>query len=217
MATCLVRYHDLGCVDSLARLVQQRLPEQERDVNHLGIHEVADGRFISKYPLGVALSQVPWFAGAHLYSTLEDLPTGGQSWPYQEAAMLAGVAYAILGLWVLLLPVLLYVTFSWGQWWYGWGFSTRPLVSCYPLLALPLRAALASVRFSRAAVRPLVRGFVVFCILLNLWQGWQYVSNVLPGDGMTLALYKERFFQVPRFNLAEPTPYTPPPPPKDAW
>jgi hypothetical protein len=408
-------YHDPGRVDSLARLVQQRLPAQDHDVTRLGIHPTGNGRYISKYPLGVALSQLPWFVGAHLYSKLEGLPAVGHSWPYQEAAMLAGAAYAILGLWVLrkllrryypdrvvawaiagiglgtnyfvystheaanahavlflwqaallyctarwyetperrwalgmglflglatltrfseiiygliplawglsswaalrqrpllllrhagqlalaaglalavvslqfifwriasgrwiledytgehfdfahphildglfsirrgwlvytplvalmlvgiarlrryvpaavpavllLLPVLVYITFSWGQWWYGWGFSTRPLVSLYPLLALPLGAALASIQFD-GWQRRAVHGFVLVCIMLNLWQGWQYVNNKLPGEGITWALYKERFFEVPPFYPAEPTPYTPPvspPEPKPTW
>ncbi len=402
-------YHDPGRVDLLARLVQQRLPEKEHDLGHLGIRQLANGRFVTKYPLGVALSQLPWFAGAHLYSRLEGIPANGYLWPYQEAAMLAGVAYAILGLWVvrkllrryypdatvawalagiglgtnyfvyatheaanahavlflwqasllyctarwyetpqwrwaagmglflglatltrfseviyvlipvawgltslaalrqrplllarhagqlalaaglslavvsvqfifwrivsghwvvesypgehfdftaphlidgmisirrgwllytplaalilaggipqlrryvpsalpavlLLLPALIYVTFSWGQWWYGWGFSTRPFVSVYPLLALPLGAVLvASGRPGSMAYRA-VRGIVVACIVLNLWQGWQYVNNILPGDEMTAQLYRERFFQVPPWHPAWPTPDVPPPP-----
>jgi len=403
-------YHDPGRVDSLARLVQQRLPEPERDYNRIGLHPLPGGRYYIKYPMGVALSQLPWFAGAHAYSYVAGLPTTGHTWPYQEAAILAGTAYAILGLWVLrklllryfpdrvvawtiagiglgtnyfvystheaanahavlflwqaallyctarwyeaperrwalgmglflglitltrfsealyglipvvwglsnwaalrqrplllarhagqlalaiglaaavaglqflfwywvsghwvletyqgehfdfanpqilnglfsirrgwlvytplvalmlvgiirlpryvpaavpavllLLPVLLYITFSWGQWWYGWGFSTRPLVSIYPLLALPLGAVLASVRFSRP-LRRVVQGFVVVCIALNLWQGWQYVAGILPGEAITWEIYKERFFMVPPYDLAQSTPYAPPvaPPP----
>lgn len=140
------------------------------------------------------------------------------------------VALMLVGIWrlpryvpaavpavLLLLPVLLYITFSWVQWWYGWGFSTRPLVSIYPLLALPLGAVLASVRFS-APGRWAVQGFVVLCIALNLWQGWQYVTGILPGEAITWELYKERFFMVPPYYLAESTPYTPPvAPPPARW
>lgn len=401
-------FHDASRPDLLARVLQERLPEKDRDVGKLGIRELEKGLFITKYPPGVAISQFPWFLGAHAYSHMAKLPTSGYFWPYQEAAMLAGLAYAALGLWVVrkllrryysdsvtawtlagiglgtnyfvyatheaalshavlflwqasllyctarwyetperrwaagmglflglatltrysealyvlvplawgltslaalrerprllarhagqlalaagitlavvsiqfifwrvasghwvvesypgerfyldnphlidglvsirrgwlvytplvslmlfggipllrryvpaalpavlvLLPVLLYVTFSWTQWWYGWGFSTRPLVSVYPLLALPLGAVLASGR-PQGAARRAVRGFVVLCIALNLWQGWQYVTNVLPGDEMTWALYKERFFRVPNWSPALPEPIAPPPP-----
>lgn len=401
-------YHDPGRVDSLARLVQQGLPEKDHEIGHLGIRQLDNGRYVTKYPPGVALSQLPWFAGAHIYSHLKKLPTDGHLWPYQEAAMLAGVAYAILGLWVVrkllrryypdaivawtlagiglgtnyfvyatheaalahavlflwqasllyctarwyetlrwrwaagiglflglavltrfseaiyvLIPVawglsswaafrerpmllarharqlalaaglslavvsiqfifwrivsghwvlesypgerfdfanphiidglisfrrgwliytplaalilfggipmlrryvpdalpavvvvvlvLVYVTFSWVQWWYGWGFSTRPFVSLYPLLALPLGAVLAA-SSQRAVASIAVRGFVLFCIVLNLWQGWQYVNNILAGDEMTLEIYKERLFRVPPWYPATPTPDAPPPP-----
>jgi hypothetical protein len=36
--------------------------------------------------------------------------------------------------------VIIYSIFSWSQWWYGGGFSCRPLVETYPVLALPLAA-----------------------------------------------------------------------------
>lgn len=402
-------YDDPGRPDILALRVQQRLPEAERHVEHLGIHRLANGRYTTKYPLGVALSQLPWFAGAHLYSHLRGLPPDGAFWPYQQAAMLAGLAYALLGLWVVrqllrryypdavvawtlagiglgtnyfvyasheaalshavlflwqaallyctarwyeaparrwalgmglfwglatltrfseaiyglvpllwglssgaawrqrpalwarhagqlapaaalglavvslqfifwrvvgghwvldgyqdehfdfghphiveglfsvrkgwlvytplvallllgglprlpryvpaavpvllvFLPVLLYVTFSWAQWWYGWGFSTRPLVSCYPLLALPLGALLAARRPASPAGAT-ARGLLGLCIILNMWQGWQYVNSVLPGDEMTAQIYKERFWQVPPLFPAAPTPPVPPPAP----
>ncbi|RZL13680.1 MAG: hypothetical protein EOO62_07470, partial [Hymenobacter sp.] len=395
-------YHDPGRADSLARQVQQGIPEKERDIGHLGIRQLDNGRYLTKYPPGVAISQLPWFAGAHAYSHLKELPANGYFWPYQEAAMLAGVGYAILGLWVLrkllrryypdaavawaiagiglgtnyfvyatheaanahavlflwqasllyctarwyetlqwrwsagigvflglavltrfseaiyvliplawgltsvaalrqrplllarhagqlglaaglslalisvqfvfwrvvsghwvvesypgerfdfanphimeglismrrgwlvytplaalivfggipllrryvpaalpavllLLPALIYVTFSWVQWWYGWGFSTRPFVSVYPLLALPLAAVLAA-SARRIKTRIAVRAFVSLCVALNLWQGWQYVNNILPGDEMTLEVYKERLFQVPPWDPATPTP-----------
>ncbi len=95
---------------------------------------------------------------------------------------------------LLLLPVLLYVTFSWRQWNYGWTFSTRPLVSIYPLLALSLAALLAAVLRPRALSGVAVRALVTGCIILNLWQTWQYIGGILQGEGYTAALYKERFF-----------------------
>ena len=77
---------------------------------------------------------------------------------------------------LLLLPVLIYITFSWGEWWYGGGFSARPLVSVYPLLALPLAALLAQARQGRGRV---LRLAVLLCIALNLWQTWQYAAGIL--------------------------------------
>lgn len=95
---------------------------------------------------------------------------------------------------LVLLPVLLYVTFSWEQWWYGWTFSARPLISVYPLLALSLGALLAAVLRPGALGGVAVRALVLGCIVLNLWQTWQYVGGILQGENYTAELYKERFF-----------------------
>ena len=97
-------------------------------------------------------------------------------------------AVPVLG---LLLPAVVYLTFSWGQWWYGGGFGARPLVSLYPLLALALGAVLTERRRPFALA---VRGVLLACLLLNLWQTWQYAGGVLQGDGTTSELYRQRFF-----------------------
>ena len=92
---------------------------------------------------------------------------------------------------LLLLPVLIYVTFSWGQWAYGGGFSARPLVSVYPLLALPLAAVL---RVRQTVWSVALHTLVSLCIVLNLWQTWQYAAGILPYDSNTAALYWRNFF-----------------------
>lgn len=385
-------YGDAGRVDSLAALVQRRWPpERKHSMASLGIHRLPNGKYATKYPLGVAVGELPWFGGAHLFARLHGDPPNGYSRPYQQAVMVAGLVYGILGLWVLrkllrryysdtvvawtlagiglgtnyfnyasyeaalshavlflwqaallyctarwyeaprrrwaagiglflglatlcrftealyvlipltwglssaaawrqrpalwhryashlalaaglglavvstqfffwhaisghwvlngyqgeyfdfrhphlldalfsvrkgwfvytplmavvlaaglprlrryvpaalpptlvLLPVLLYVTFSWEQWWYGWTFSARPLVSVYPLLALALGALLAAVLRPGALSGVAVRALVLGCIVLNLWQTWQYVGGILQGEDYTAKLYKERFF-----------------------
>ncbi|SFQ27358.1 glycosyltransferase family 39 protein [Hymenobacter arizonensis] len=93
---------------------------------------------------------------------------------------------------LVLLPLVVYVTFSWGQWAYGGGFSARPLVSLYPLLALPLAALLLRAR-QRPGL-PLVQVAVAFCICLNLWQTWQYAAGILLYDNNTAELYWRNFF-----------------------
>jgi hypothetical protein len=385
-------YGDPGRVDSLSKLVQQRWPaDRGHSISSLGISRLPNGRYITKYPLGVAVGELPWFGGAHLFARLHGDPPNGYSRPYQQAIMIAGMLYGILGLWVLrkllrryysdqvtawtlagialgtnyfnyasyeaalshavlflwqasllyctarwyetprrrwaagiglflglatlcrltealyvlipltwglssvaawrqrpalwgrhldqlalaaglglaivstqlffwhaisghwildgyygeffnfrhphlleglvsiqkgwfiytplmavtlaaglprlrhyvpaalpatliLLPALLYLTFSWEQWGYGWTFSTRPLISVYPLLALSLAALLAAVRRPSALRGLAVRALVLGCIVLNLWQTWQYVGGILQGEGYTAELYKKRFF-----------------------
>jgi hypothetical protein len=108
---------------------------------------------------------------------------------------------------LVVVPVALYVTFSWEQWGYGWTFSARPLVSLYPLLALSLAALLAAVLRPGSWGGVALRGLVAACILLSLLQTWQYSKGILPGVGETAKLYQERFFWV-KFPPA-PTPPTP--------
>jgi hypothetical protein len=378
-------YHDLGRADSLQRIAEATKPGKTRV---LGLRELPNGRVISKYPLGVALGELPWFAGAHAYAHLHGDPADGFSRPYQHSIMLAGLVYGLLGLWLvrklllrffddrttawalagvglgtnffaytaydaamahaalfmwqaallyctvrwyetfrvrwaagiglflglavlcrpteilyviiplawgltswapvqqrpglllrhshqlmvaaviglavlslqllfwhgtsrqwllysygnehfdfirphiidglfsyrkgwllytplvglmllgvvaarrvlpavvapvlLLLPLLIYVTFSWGEWAYGGGFSARPLVSVYPLLALPLGALLVWAR--QTAWSKVVHGLVALCIVLNLWQTWQYAAGILLYDNNTAELYWRNFF-----------------------
>lgn len=92
---------------------------------------------------------------------------------------------------LLLIPVVIYVTFSWGSWSYGGSFSSRPLVSLYPVLALPLASLLAHARLRRS-LRALVTAF----ILLNLWQSWQYAAGVIHWDEMTAERYFRNFFRL---------------------
>lgn len=120
-----------------------------------------------------------------LYTPLVMLMLLGMHWAWR--ALPAAVAPVLL-----LLPVLIYVTFSWGEWAYGGGFSARPLVSVYPLLALPLAALVAQAR-GRGA-RLAVRTALVLCIALNLWQTWQYAAGILLFDNNTAELYQRNFF-----------------------
>ena len=91
-------YHDLGRADSLAIIQKAQLAPKWR---YMGLMRLANGKVIPKYTLGVALGDLPWFAGAHLYAGLTGQPQDGFARPYQHIVMLAGLAYALLGLWVV--------------------------------------------------------------------------------------------------------------------
>ncbi|WP_081910662.1 ArnT family glycosyltransferase [Hymenobacter sp. APR13] len=89
-----------------------------------------------------------------------------------------------------------YVTFSWEQWWYGGGFSARPLISLYPLLALGLAALLVRARTHGRPAYTLLRTLLVLGILLNLWQTRQYGAGIISWDGTTAEAYFSHFFNV---------------------
>lgn len=83
----------------------------------------------------------------------------------------------------------------------------RPLISSYSLLALSVAAMLAAVLRPRALSGVAVRALLTGCLILNLWQTWQYVGSLLQGEGYTAELCKQRFF----WRNFQPTP--PPPAP----
>ncbi|RZK58939.1 MAG: hypothetical protein EOO59_08060, partial [Hymenobacter sp.] len=95
-------YGGPGHADSLAALVQASKPAgQAHPMGRLGMRRLPNGLVTTKYPLGVAVGELPWFAGAHLYAKWHGDPPNGFSRPYQQAIMVAGLLYGILGLWVL--------------------------------------------------------------------------------------------------------------------
>ena len=123
-----------------------------------------------------------------LYTPLMALALLGLGWLRRSAA--AAAFWPV----VLLLPVLLWVTFSWQQWWYGGGFSARPLISVYPLLSLPLAALLATGAARGGWRYTALRGLLVAGIVLNMWQTWQWNGGLIESEAETRELYFERFF-----------------------
>ncbi|GAB3827441.1 glycosyltransferase family protein [Hymenobacter jeollabukensis] len=121
--------------------------------------------------------------GWWLYTPMALLSLGGLWWLRRDVP----AAWLMV---LLMVPVAIYVTFSWRTWSYGGSFSCRPLVSLYPVLALPLASLLAHARW-RWALRTVVVAFIV----LNLWQSWQYAGGVLHWDDTTADMYFRNFFR----------------------
>ena len=63
--------------------------------------EQADGQFVMKYPIGMAILYLPFFFIGHLFALLSDYPADGFSWPYQFAISMGGIVYAVIGLFVM--------------------------------------------------------------------------------------------------------------------
>jgi hypothetical protein len=72
----------------------------------------ATGRYLNKYPMGVALMAAPMFFAAHAMSLLLEQPADGFAPLYQFAVAVSGLLYAVLGL--LLLQRLLEAEFGRG-------------------------------------------------------------------------------------------------------
>jgi hypothetical protein len=83
-----------------------------------------------------------------------------------------------------------YVISCWWIWYYGSGFGARVFVDHYPVLAIPFALLLqrAGTRLGIAA-----RIFVVVCIVLHLFQLWQYHLGILHAECMDRAKYAWAF------------------------
>lgn len=71
----------------------------------VGIQTISDGtrgrRYVDKYPVGEAVMLLPFFALGHTAALAGGATTDGYSRPYQFAAVLGALVYALLGLLVL--------------------------------------------------------------------------------------------------------------------
>jgi hypothetical protein len=84
-----------------------------------------------------------------------------------------------------------YVIFSWWCWWYGGGLGCRPMIDIYAVLAFPLSVSLKLLCNSIKPLQVVTAGFIFFCIILNVFQTWQFSFSLLPCDGTTWKYYKK--------------------------
>lgn len=93
---------------------------------------------------------------------------------------------------VTLIPLYLYITFSWWNWWYGGSLSARPLVDIYPWFALGLASSLSWIESARTIGRLYVgRAVLLFFTLYGLFYTVQYEREILHWDSMTYAAWKK--------------------------
>jgi hypothetical protein len=139
------------------------------------------------------------FAHPHLREGLFSIRKGWLTYsPLMGLALLGimalrGRARASLPVLLTLLPMVLWVTYSWWDWGYGGSFGARPLISIYPLLSLPL-AALLERAFRQRWTGALLGMLLFLGVALNQLQTWQYYRGILHCCDMTATWYHERFF-----------------------
>jgi hypothetical protein len=96
---------------------------------------------------------------------------------------------------VILIPILIYVFFSWWAWWYGGSFGLRAFVDYYGLLAIPMACFFKNVFESSKTIFKLFINLLIFIFsLLNIFQSWQFKNGFLHYDSMTKASYFSGFF-----------------------
>lgn len=88
-----------------------------------------------------------------------------------------------------------YVVLSWHMWWYANSFGMRALVQSYAILAVPM-AAFIDKYWANQVMKKCLITFVTIGIALNLFQDWQFVNRILPGDKINKAFYWKSFGKV---------------------
>jgi hypothetical protein len=90
---------------------------------------------------------------------------------------------------VITMSISIYIIFSWWCWWYGGGFSARPLVEFYVIMSFPLGAFFAFVIRRNLIIKGITTLVVIFLLWLNLYQSQQYRSSLLHYDSMSKKAY----------------------------
>jgi hypothetical protein len=80
-------------------------------------------------------------------------------------------------------------------WWNAGSFGQRFMVQSYALLAIPLGAFVQFLTNKNVIVKFVFGTTFVLAIALNLFQTWQLVHWILPGDGITKAFYTRIFLK----------------------
>ncbi|MDF2449925.1 MAG: hypothetical protein K0R26_2429 [Bacteroidota bacterium] len=94
---------------------------------------------------------------------------------------------------MIILPLYVYLLSSWWCWWYGGSFSQRAMIDIYPLLALSLTCVFETISRSARNLKVTFYGFLIFLLMLNIFQTIQYKYNIIDYDGMTFNAYVNVF------------------------
>ncbi|WP_044013694.1 glycosyltransferase family 39 protein [Hymenobacter sp. APR13] len=87
-------YHDLKKLDFLPAITQKYSPDPYQNQAYL---DSTSGNQVMKYPAGLAVQSLPFFAAGHLAAKTLGYPTDGFSAPYQLSLQIGAELVAILG------------------------------------------------------------------------------------------------------------------------
>ncbi len=108
--------------------------------------------------------------------------------------------FAVLGIYVMLkqkqklvvpillvIPIHIYIVYSWHNWYYINSFGSRPMVEMYALLAIPFGYFLNFMKQKRAIVPAIFIGILL--LLLNQFQTWQVSRGMMLSEEGNKAYY----------------------------
>ncbi|MBN8695345.1 MAG: hypothetical protein J0L87_02340 [Bacteroidetes bacterium] len=80
--------------------------------------------------------------------------------------------------------------------WHNAGsFGQRFMVQSYAMLSIPLGAFIHNISNRNNFIKLGMGIIILLLIILNLFQTWQFVRWILPGDGITWSFYKHSFLK----------------------
>jgi hypothetical protein len=80
-------------------------------------------------------------------------------------------------------------------WWNAGSFGQRFMVQSYAVLAIPFTAFIHFLLSKKFLIRAAFGAAGLLLVLLNLFQTWQFVHWILPGDGITKEFYFATFLR----------------------
>lgn len=83
----------------------------------------------------------------------------------------------------------LHLISSWTCWWYASSFGQRAMVGLYPVLAIPLAVVVEYAITQRTWKGRMLLFSILACVVLNIFQYWQYTERILDRSRMTRAAY----------------------------
>lgn len=89
-------YEDLGQLQFKDKIIKKYAPTSS--FYQAFLHEET-GKYVMKYPVGMAVLYAPFFGLGHTYALLNDYPPDGFSWPYQAAISWGSIFITFMGLW----------------------------------------------------------------------------------------------------------------------
>ncbi|MEZ4722604.1 MAG: hypothetical protein R2813_12085 [Flavobacteriales bacterium] len=94
----------------------------------------------------------------------------------------------------IVLPIHVYIVFSWWCWYYGSSLSIRPMIDLYPLLAFPLAGFIRWVISNKWWWSLGFTSLSLLLIVNNFFQTAQYHRGQLHGSDMTSDAFRMLFF-----------------------
>ena len=86
-----------------------------------------------------------------------------------------------------------YIIISWSEWWYGAGFSNRPLIMTYPILAITMGYFFQNINQKNNLIKGTITVLILFFVFLNQFQWWQLRNGILEPYRTTKEYYFATF------------------------